>query len=301
MSDGLTTRLEHGRRLDLRATWFAVNTVFTGVNSKLAKGHGVRAFHTPEGPVEIEAMGGDGSVVARAWGDGARFALDRLPLLLGLGDGIEDWRPKHELVRDLHRKNLGSRHAHHGDIASLAVQVIFAQLVAGKEASRSWNGLARAHGGTSPGPYALPMSPHPEVIAGLSRSQLVQIGALGKMADAIQRVMRHRKRIEELSWSDPAALCELLESLRGIGPWTVGILRLRGLGDVDAVPVGDYNLPNVVRWALERQPRGDDARMLELLEPFAGYRGRVVRLLEENGQQAPRFGARKPVRSLKTW
>ena len=41
------------------------------------------------------------------------------------------------------------------------------------------------------------------------------------------------------------------------------------VGDPDAVSVGDYHLPNQVAWALAGEPRGDDARMLELLEPVS--------------------------------
>ena len=51
------------------------------------------------------------------------------------------------------------------------------------------------------------------------------------------------------------------------------------LGDADAVSVGDYHLPNQVAWALAGEARADDARMLELLEPYRGQRGRVIRLL----------------------
>ena len=63
-------------------------------------------------------------------------------------------------------------------------------------------------------------------------------------------------------------------------------------GDPDAISVGDYHLPNVVAWALAREPRADDAHMLELLEPYRGQRGRVQRLLEAAGIQAPRYGPR---------
>ena len=54
-------------------------------------------------------------------------------------------------------------------------------------------------------------------------------------------------------------------------------------GDPDAVSVGDYHVPNMVAWALAGEPRGDDARMLALLEPFRGHRGRVCVLLEAAG------------------
>jgi hypothetical protein len=56
--------------------------------------------------------------------------------------------------------------------------------------------------------------------------------------------------------------------------------------------VGDFHMPSLVTWALAGEPRGTDDRMLELLEPFAGHRGRVVRLLKTSGIRAPRYGPR---------
>jgi len=41
-----------------------------------------------------------------------------------------------------------------------------------------------------------------------------------------------------------------------------------------------------------------DARMLELLEPFRGHRGRVCQLLMLTAGGAPRYGPRMPVRSF---
>jgi hypothetical protein len=38
--------------------------------------------------------------------------------------------------------------------------------------------------------------------------------------------------------------------------------------------------------------------MLELLEPYRGHRGRVIRLLEAAGIGAPRRGPRLPLRRL---
>ena len=62
--------------------------------------------------------------------------------------------------------------------------------------------------------------------------------------------------------------------------------------------IGDYHLPHQVSWALTGEPRGDDARMLELLEPYRGHRGRVIRLLEAGGVTAPRFGPRMSRQSI---
>jgi hypothetical protein len=64
------------------------------------------------------------------------------------------------------------------------------------------------------------------------------------------------------------------------------------------VSVGDFHLPNLVAFALAREPRADDARMLELLEPYRGHRARVIRLLELSGIRAPRYGPRLSIRGI---
>jgi 3-methyladenine DNA glycosylase/8-oxoguanine DNA glycosylase len=83
-----------------------------------------------------------------------------------------------------------------------------------------------------------------------------------------------------------------------VGRWTAAEVAIVALGDADAVSVGDYHLPHQVAWALAGQSRGDDARMIELLEPYRGHRGRVIRLLEAGGITAPRFGPRLPLQSI---
>ncbi len=89
-----------------------------------------------------------------------------------------------------------------------------------------------------------------------------------------------------------------LRSLPGIGAWTAAETARLALGDPDAVSVGDFHLPNLVAWVLAGEARADDARMLELLEPYRGHRGRVQCLLEASGLRAPAFGPRTEVRSI---
>jgi 3-methyladenine DNA glycosylase/8-oxoguanine DNA glycosylase len=89
-----------------------------------------------------------------------------------------------------------------------------------------------------------------------------------------------------------------LLTMPGVGPWTAAETVRSAFGDPDAVSVGDFHLPHLVSWALVGEARGDDARMLELLEPYRGQRGRVVRLLELSGVAPPRFGPRFRPRSI---
>ena len=98
---------------------------------------------------------------------------------------------------------------------------------------------------------------------------------------------------------DLASARRRLRALPGVGAWTAAEVALVALGDADAVPIGDYHLPHMVAWNLAGEPRATDERMLELLEPFAGHRGRVIRLLTLGGAGAPRFGPRMQLRSIR--
>ena len=90
----------------------------------------------------------------------------------------------------------------------------------------------------------------------------------------------------------PADAARRLRAVPGIGIWTAAETTARALGDPDAVSVGDYHLKDLVAYFMTGRPRGDDEQMLRLLEPWAGQRQRVIRLIEMSGLGKPRFGPR---------
>ena len=89
-----------------------------------------------------------------------------------------------------------------------------------------------------------------------------------------------------------------LQALPGVGPWTSAEVAIVALGDADAVAVGDFHLPHLVSYALTGERRGTDERMLELLAPWPGHRGRVLRLLSRSGRYPDRRGPRMAVRAF---
>ena len=89
-----------------------------------------------------------------------------------------------------------------------------------------------------------------------------------------------------------------LLALPGVGAWTTAIVCEIALGDPDAVPLGDFHVPDTVAWNLAGEARGSDERMLELLEPYRGQRGRAIRLLETGAPAAPRFAPRGRVQHI---
>ena len=90
------------------------------------------------------------------------------------------------------------------------------------------------------------------------------------------------RRLEESASLPLADAYQRLTAVPGVGPWTRGRVGLVALGDASYALYLIHpavHLPHVVSWALAGERRGSDERMLELLEPYRGHRGRVVRLL----------------------
>jgi 3-methyladenine DNA glycosylase/8-oxoguanine DNA glycosylase len=202
----------------------------------------------------------------------------------------------HPLLRRLQRQHSGLRLTRTGRVLHALVPAILEQKVTGTEAFRSYAALLRRYGEPAPGPGRLLLPPTPAILAALPYHAFHPLGVERRRADVIRRVAGQAVRLEGAE--DVGRADRLLRALPGIGPWTSAEVRRCAFADPDAVSVGDYHIPNVVAWALAGEPRGTDERMLELLEPYRGQRGRVQRLLEVAGITAPRYGPRLAPRSI---
>ena len=257
-----------------------------------------RASRTPEGPVSVRFAEAEGGIDVEAWGPGAGWVLERATAWCGREDDDSGFDPARGLVRDLWRRHRGLRIPRTGLVTERLIPVILEQKVTGNEARRAYRRLVTALGEPAPGPLDLVLPPDPERVAGLPSFAFHPFGVERRRAEVLRAVCGQTARIDEIV-SMPTELAEArLASVRGIGPWTVAEVARIALGDADAVSVGDYHVPNIVAWALAREPRGSDERMLELLEPYRPHRGRVQRLLEISGIRAPAFGPRMEARAI---
>lgn len=250
------------------------------------------AMHTPTGTATLRAVLSDHVLDVETWGDGAEWALESAPGLLGCLDDRAGFAPRDEVVARLHAEGDGLRLPRTGRVMDALVPAVLSQRVTGFEAKRSFRLLVEKWGEPAPGPGGLLLVPAPSVIAELGYYELHVIGVERGRADALKRVSAHASRLEAAGTDDPATLRARLEALAGVCEWTSAEVARAALGDADAVSVGDFHLKHLVSWALAEEPRGTDARMLELLEPYAGHRGRVCTLLASSGLTAPRYGAR---------
>jgi len=263
-----------------------------------------RATRTPDGPATLHlAQRGEAVeavVEAEAWGEGAEWSLDHAGELVGACDDPAAFVTDHPLLRDLARHHPGLRFPQTLRVLEALVPAIIEQKVTGGEAHRAWRGLVMAHGDAAPGPAGLRLPPDQQVLARLPYFAFHPFGIERRRAEVIRRVAADAARLEATSaLQSPEGQARLM-AIPGVGPWTVAEVAARAWGDPDAVSLGDFHLPNLVAWALAREPRGTDERMLELLAPFAGQRGRVIRLLEISGLAAPRYGPRYAGRRIES-
>jgi 3-methyladenine DNA glycosylase/8-oxoguanine DNA glycosylase len=250
---------------------------------------------TPEGPGTMHlGWSPDGTVTAAAWGPGAEWLLAAAPRWLGLHDDLAGFDPSaHPLVERLARVHRGLRLGASCLIWSEVVSTVIAQRITSREAARQWSALVWAFGEPAPGPHrglGLRLPPTPDVLAALPYHALHRFDIERRRADALLQAARHAGRLEEAATMPVEDALRRLSALPGLGAWTATSVAAVAHGHADVVVLRDYGIPSLVTWALAGERVGDDDRMLELLEPFAGHRWRVVRLLMLAGSSPPRHG-----------
>jgi endonuclease III len=294
-----TGRIRLNHPVDLRRTVFPL---IRGAGDPTTKVDGPtvwRAIRTEEGPATLRLTQIDRrGIDADAWGPGAERAIEvAAPGLAGALDEPDAFVPHDELMAGIWRD-------HHSVVLTrtdpfpVLVAAILEQKVQGLEARRAWRAVVTATADPAPGELGLYLPPDPERLASIPSWLLTKMGVVHRRAATLREVARHPKKIAALRDATPAAARTFLEKLPGVGPWTAGEVCRIALGDPDAISVGDYHLPHIVSWAFAGEPRGTDERMLELLEPYRGQRGRVEVLLEASGIAAPAFGPKMERRSF---
>ncbi|MFY1633068.1 DNA-3-methyladenine glycosylase family protein [Solwaraspora sp. WMMB335] len=256
--------------------------------------------HTPAGPATLCLSRRGGELVAAGYGPGRTEVCDIADAVAGLRDDVSGFAPlarRHPVVAELARRFHGVRMPATGQVFARVLRAVLEQKVTGVEAYRGYSAVVRRFGSPAPGPVTgLWVGPEPSVIAATPYWVFHPLGVEQRRAQTLCRAASIADRLME--YPAPDTVTRRLTGLSGIGPWTAAEVVRVAYGAADAVSVGDYHLPHTVAWALAGQARGDDARMLALLEPFRGHRGRVCLLLELAGLAAPRFGPRAPIRSF---
>ena len=244
-----------------------------------------RAEHGPCGPMVLEGAQDGEHVDVSVWGPPETPAPAREQAL----EAARSWVGWHDDLPDLVALTAG-----HTALQQAAMQIgpvrlsrlprvgeavgraVLSQLIQGFEASRSIAQLAAATG--VPASRDLWSWPTPAAIGHTPAHAMRRCGISLRCATALHAAALDDPQLERTR-ADFAVLDRRLRAIPGIGVWTSAETRL-ALGDPDAVSVGDYNLPGMVCTALAGPGAGppSDELMLELLEPYRGQRGRVIKL-----------------------
>lgn len=261
------------------------------------RGHGWwLGLPTPEGPATLRlvARSADGEVEATAWGPGGQWALHQVPALLGDDDEPDGFVAHHPRVAQASARYAAWRVPRSGLVLHALVPAIIEQKVTGHEAFSAQRVLVRRFGRPAPGPGAergLWVPPEPQAWAAIPSWEWLGAGVDGARSGAAVRAARHAGRLEQAAALPLAEAHRRMRAVPGIGVWTAAEVAQRALGDPDSVSFGDYHVARNITWALTGEALDDDA-CAELLEPYAGHRYRVQRLLELDGAVRPRRGPR---------
>jgi 3-methyladenine DNA glycosylase/8-oxoguanine DNA glycosylase len=252
---------------------------------------------TPAGAATLLVRTAASVIEATAWGPGAERAIAQVPALCGAEDDDTGFDPsRHPLVRELHHRTPGLRLTRARRILPFLVPTVLGQKVTGIEQKRAWRQLVSRHGEPAPGPAPIGMrvAPSAAVWRRVPSWEWHRAGVGPQRSDTVMRVVAAGDALERAAGVAAAEAKARLRTIPGVGIWSAHEVVQRSHGDPDSVSVGDVHVSKRVGWALIGE-RVDDDRMLELLEPWAGHRQRVVRLIEAAGIGYERHGPRMTI------
>jgi 3-methyladenine DNA glycosylase/8-oxoguanine DNA glycosylase len=283
---------------DLAGTLFPLRRGTGDPTMRIEDGTVWRAARTPEGPATLRLDQAGGGVQATAWGPGAAWALERAPGLIGGEDDLSAFEPHDDVLARVWKEHRAVRVTRALDVVRTLTAAILEQKVVGMEARRAWRRMTLALSEPAAGEGKLLLPPDPARVAEVPYFRFHPWGVERRRAEVIRAVCARAASLEALADVPFEEARRRLEAMPGVGPWTSAEVARLSFGDPDAVSVGDYHLPDIVAWALANEERGTDERMLELLEPYRGQRGRVQVLLERSQISPPAYGPRMEARSI---
>ncbi len=280
-------------------TW--LSTIGRGPSSA---GRFVRASQTPDGPGTLSLQWDRDEVAVETYGPGGAWLQHQAGRMVGADDtddhGLE--AAEHPVVAAAVHANRHLRFGASGDLYHELLPTIIEQRITIGEAHRQWQRLCFELSEPAPGPFArLLLPPDPAVLARQPSWWFHPLGIERKRAQPLIDVARHASKLWGWSALGSGEARSKLRLIPGIGQWTIGSVLGPALGDPDAVAVGDFHLKNVIAHNLADEARGTDERMMGLLEPYAGQRGRVARSVAQHGAAAPKFGPKKRILPMHAW
>jgi 3-methyladenine DNA glycosylase/8-oxoguanine DNA glycosylase len=204
----------------------------------------------------------DGAIVVRA---SCEQAVDESRFLLALDDDTSEFHRRFSNDRLLGpsvRALRGMRPTRTATVAQAVLRAVCGQLIQSRRARDiEWEVIHACR--ENP--------PTREALGRLSPAKLCACGLAASRAATLARLARTID-LEALRTTGAATALARLGRERGIGPWSVGVIALQGLGRYDAGLVADLSLVKLFASLRGRWPERPD-ETVELLTPYGEWQG----------------------------
>jgi 3-methyladenine DNA glycosylase/8-oxoguanine DNA glycosylase len=209
----------------------------------------------------------DGVVCLRATGD---EALDELRFCLGLDDDHTPFVLRFQrdpLLGTTVRRLRGLRPVRLATVAHALLRALCGQLILASEARAMERRIVRTATVRRDG---LSIPPTTADLARFSPAELRRLGLHARRGATLARLTRSFE-LERLKGEPTAAVADRLLRERGLGPWSLGVVCLEGLGRFERGLEGDLGLVKLL--AAMRGRRVEGWETAELLEPYGEWAG----------------------------
>jgi 3-methyladenine DNA glycosylase/8-oxoguanine DNA glycosylase len=235
----------------------ATRTFRDGLFTAVLGGEVVRAWQSPDGTITVRAETDDG--------------VDRLRWILALDDDHSEFLRAvrgDPFLGPASRALRGLRPVRVATVAQSLLRAFCGQLIEAKRARRMEQTIIRRI--CPPAAEGLHAAPTTRDLAALAPSQLRAWGLHTRRAASLVRLCRTIE-LERLHDVPTATVAQRLDRERGLGPWSIGVVCLEGLGRYDYGLVGDLGLVKLLRELRGREV--DLWETAELLEPYGQFKG----------------------------
>jgi AraC family transcriptional regulator of adaptative response / DNA-3-methyladenine glycosylase II len=152
-------------------------------------------------------------------------------------------------------------------VAHALLRALCGQLITAREARAMERRIVRAATAARDGLHAPPTA---EDLSRFAPAELRRLGLHARRGATLARLCRSLD-LERLKELPTAAVAERLERERGLGPWSVGVVCLEGLGRFERGLEGDLGLVKLLRAMRGRPVEGWETA--ELLRPYGEWAG----------------------------
>ncbi len=209
----------------------------------------------------------DGTIVVAAESDAG---VDHVRFVLALDDDHSEFLARFQddpLLGEATRRLRGLRPVRTGSVAQALLRAVAGQLILASRARQIERAVIRA---ATPSLDGLHAAPTAEELGRFSPAALCRLGLNGRRAATLIRVCR-TVDLEGLKAFPTDAVARRLERERGLGPWSVGLVALEGLGRYERGLARDLGLVRLAGalWGRRVEPEETDA----LLEPYGEWAG----------------------------